>query len=277
MREFSIRKALRGGQWAVSVFAGVVVAVVVATDAGNARQAGQATLAFAPEPAAVPAAQQATYVLGVAGAERLFGADIEITFDPKTVEVVDADPAKEGVQVQIGPFLDPGFVVYNVADNTTGKLRVAFTQVAPKAPASGAGALLTIDLRATGGGNPGLRVSAALLARDDGTSQPVTIPALGAATPAAPQGSPVANPTQLPTETPAATATAIAAETTTVRELPGTTPATIRPADSTQADETEDDSTNWLPIALVALAVLVVGGAAFGLSRRKNNSNGEGL
>ena len=100
------------------------------------------------------------------------GADIEISFDPKAVAIVDADPAKEGVQVRIGPFLDPGFVVYNVADNAAGKLRVTFTQVAPRPAANGNGGILSFDLKATGGGAPALKVSAALLARNDGSPQP---------------------------------------------------------------------------------------------------------
>ncbi|MBK9610645.1 cohesin domain-containing protein [Candidatus Amarobacter glycogenicus] len=169
----------------------------------SAQQDVPATLAFSPVPAPIEAGQQATYVLGIANATRLFGADIEISFDPKAVAIVDADPAKEGVQVRIGPFLDPGFVVYNVADNAAGKLRVTFTQVAPRPAANGNGGILSFDLKATGGGDPALKVSAALLARNDGSPQPVSLPSTGV-TPAAPQGSPVPNPTQIPGPTTAA-------------------------------------------------------------------------
>ena len=115
-------------------------------------QEDTATLAFSPQPpSSIAAGQHATYVLGIANATRLFGADIEISFDPKAVAITDADPAKDGVQVVPGSFLDPGFVVYNLADNTTGKLRVTFTQVAPTSPATGSGALLSFELTAVGG------------------------------------------------------------------------------------------------------------------------------
>ncbi|MGE3075191.1 MAG: hypothetical protein AB7N24_15660 [Dehalococcoidia bacterium] len=183
--------------WVVAVV-GLAMASVVFGGSTAKGQDGTATLAFSPPPGAIGAGQHATYVLGIANATRLFGADIEISFDPKAVAIVDADPAKDGVQVKLGPFLDPGFVVYNLADNTTGKLRVTFTQVAPTAPATGSGALLSFEINAVAGGDPGLKVAAALLARDDGTEQPVTIPVSGGEKPAQPQGSPAPNPTQIP-------------------------------------------------------------------------------
>ncbi len=164
----------------------VVVMVVVAVGLfalnGSAAsgQESKATLAFSPPPQAIAAGQHATYVLGIANATRLFGADIELSFDPKVVAVVDADPAKDGVQVKLGPFLDPGFVVYNLADNATGKLRVTFTQVAPSSACHTDRAPYSPS-RSTrsAGGDPKLRITAALLARDDGTEQPVTIPVAG--------------------------------------------------------------------------------------------------
>ncbi|MBK7327911.1 MAG: hypothetical protein IPI85_02095 [Dehalococcoidia bacterium] len=65
---------------------------------------------FLPSPP-IDAGQQATYVLGIANATRPVRRRHRDFFDPKAVAIVDADPAKEGVQVRIGPFLDPGFVV----------------------------------------------------------------------------------------------------------------------------------------------------------------------
>lgn len=229
-------------------------------------QETSATLAFAPSPAALPAGQQATYVLGIAGAQRLFGADLEVSFDPAVVSIVDADPAKDGIQVTILPFLDPGFVVFNVADNSVGRIRVTYTQVAPKLAANGNGGLISIDLKATAGGDPKLRVSAALLAREDGSPQPVTLPSTGT-TPVVPSSSPAPNPTEIPT--PTRTATSLAG---------GTAAATVTPAiipPSPGPEPGDDSSTNWtLPLVLGGVAVVAIA-AAVVVGRRYLKRNGE--
>ena len=66
----------------------------------------------------------------------------------KLVEVVDADPAREGVQFTPGTFPQPDFVARNVADNEAGTLRYVITQVHPTEPASGDGVLFTVQFRA---------------------------------------------------------------------------------------------------------------------------------
>ena len=68
---------------------------------------------------------------------RLIRLDLALTFDPNVVEVVDADPNQAGVQAALGTFLDSGFVVLNAADNVTGTLRFAMTQLNPSQPKSG--------------------------------------------------------------------------------------------------------------------------------------------
>lgn len=250
----------------------VFTACVFASRAGVSQaQESPATLSFAPPPATLAAGEQATYVLGIAGAQRLFGADIDVTFDPAVASVVDADPTKEGVQVTILPFLDPGFVVFNVADNGIGRIRVTYTQVAPKAAANGNGGLISFDLKATAGGDPKLRVSAALLAREDGSPQPVTLPFTGT-TPVAPSASPAPNPTEIPTPTSRGGASPAAT---------GKPPETIAAA-GTQvitpsgpgADPDDDSSTNWtLPLVLGGVAVAAI--AAVVVGRRYLKRNGE--
>lgn len=255
----------------VLAIAAIVAGGWLATSgAGPARaQETPATLAFAPSPAPLPAGGEATYVLGITGAQRLFGADIEIDFDPAAVSVVDADPVKEGTQVNILPFLDAGFVVFNVADNTAGKIRVTYTQVAPKAAANGDGGLISLQLKAKAGGDPKLRVSAALLARQDGSPQPVTLGASGA-TPAPPSASLAPNPTVIPTAATTAAAPSVASGATTASAA-GT--AAIAPSGPGPAPA-DDSSTNWtLPLVLGGVAVAAI--AAVVVGRRYLNRNGE--
>jgi cell division septation protein DedD len=168
-------------------------------------------------------------------------------------------------------------VVYNVADNAAGKLRVTFTQVAPKAPADGNGGLISFDLKATGGGDPKLKVSAALLARNDGSPQPVTVPSSGG-TPVQPQGSPVANPTQIPGGSGNSASASSQASTTTPLAQQGTTPAAnATPGGvitSAPAHANDGDAMNWTP-AWIAAGVAALVAAAVAVGWRYKQRNGE--
>jgi len=240
---------------AVVLGIGVVVAVAMTPGASPTRaQQSAAELSLAPTPAPLATGQRATYTVVIKGAERLFGADLELSFDPGAAAIVDADPAKDGVQARIGPLLDPGFVVYNVADNRAGKLRVTFTQVAPKAAVSGDGGIVSFDVEATGGGDPKLRISAALLARDDGLAQPVIIAASGA-TPVAPQGSPIPNPTPMPEES-------LESPTTQTSPTIGTGDSPTTPTVAVAATASDNGGNGWGLAAIVVGALAVLGGAA---------------
>ena len=79
----------------------------------------------------------------LADARDVYAIDVRATYDPQVVEIVDADPARDGVQLVPGAFPQPDFVARNVADNAAGALRYAITQVNPTAPASGVGSSST--------------------------------------------------------------------------------------------------------------------------------------
>lgn len=105
----------------------------------------------------------------------LYGLDVRLTFDPATVQVVDADPATAGVQIQpLSGFLSPDFVVRRSADNSTGLVRYAVTQVAPSQPVSGSGAVARIDLRGVQPGVIAVPFTQVELARNNGSSIPAT-------------------------------------------------------------------------------------------------------
>lgn len=80
-------------------------------------------------------------------AYEVYGIEVRAKFDPAVVEVVDADPAKDGIQMTPGSFLQPDFLVRNTADNQAGTLQYVTTQTNPTPPASGTGIVLSIQLR----------------------------------------------------------------------------------------------------------------------------------
>lgn len=207
--------------------------------------------------------------------EGLYGADLVFTFDPDVVEVVDADPSQDGVQVALGLFLDPGFVLRNLADNVQGKVHFAMTQLNPSEAKSGSGVLIVVKLRGKRAGATPLTMVNAQLARRDGigisattadgqvevliasaaadTSTP--IPSQGAGTPLPtstlrPTAQPTATPL-LPTDTPQP------AETPT-RVAPAVPSVTVQPTETYSPSPTLTDrlpvATNTLVPAVPSLA-----------------------
>lgn len=114
--------------------------------------------------------QVATLTIVLAEAQDVYGIDVSASFDPQLVEVVDADPAKDGIQLTVGAFPQPDFVARNIADNQAGTLRYAVTQVNPTEPASGSGAVVSMQFRAkAANGQSALTIGPVELADRTGT------------------------------------------------------------------------------------------------------------
>jgi hypothetical protein len=128
-------------------------------------------------------------------AANLYGIDLEAVFDPADVQVVDADAAASGVQVQPGTFLKADFSVRNLADNQAGRLRYIVTQVSPTPAASGRGVLFTIRLLGKKADSTSrFEIVSAVMADRRGTKLPVTV--RGADLVVLPQRNPTAVPTE---------------------------------------------------------------------------------
>jgi len=80
-------------------------------------------------------------------AQDVYAIDVQASFDPAAVEVVDADAGRDGVQMIPGDFVKPDFAVRNTADNAAGTLQYVITQVNPTEPVSGTGTVFSIQLR----------------------------------------------------------------------------------------------------------------------------------
>lgn len=67
------------------------------------------------------------------GADGVQAVEIELKFDPALIQVEDADPDAEGVQVTVNPQLagDGVKVTRNTADNTTGRVELQLTGLPP--------------------------------------------------------------------------------------------------------------------------------------------------
>ncbi|MBN1178496.1 MAG: hypothetical protein JXD18_04755 [Anaerolineae bacterium] len=104
----------------------------------------------------------------------LAGAEVHLAFDPAVVEVVDADPQTDGVQIADGDFLAADLVAQNEVDVSSGVINYAVARMPPNAPANGSGRLAVITLRAVTGGEPvALVLQDVLLADPDGLPIPI--------------------------------------------------------------------------------------------------------
>ena len=92
----------------------------------------------------VAAGQTAPLSVVVTDIQDLYGMELHLRFDPAVLQVADADPNKDGIQVTAGDFLSADFVAQNQADNQTGSIDYAVTQVSPNEPKSGSGTLFVI-------------------------------------------------------------------------------------------------------------------------------------
>jgi hypothetical protein len=117
-------------------------------------------------------ADAVTVDIRIENATYLYGAEVHLAFDPNHLEVQDADPDTEGVQIQAGSFPSPDFVVQNQADNNKGTIDYAVTQMAPREAVDGSGILATVTVKGKGKGPASLTFVEAMLANPDGQEIP---------------------------------------------------------------------------------------------------------
>jgi hypothetical protein len=127
----------------------------------------------AAEAQAVAAVRLDPAALSLENVTDLAGAEVHLSFDPDVVEVVDADPDEEGIQIAHGGFLDADFVAQNRADPSTGRIDYAVARMPPHEPADGSGPLAVITLRLVGSGEAVLTLQDVLLADPEGYPIPV--------------------------------------------------------------------------------------------------------
>jgi len=131
--------------------------------------AAQSSVIVRPDPVALglKSGTEGAVVLRFENVEALYGLEAHLTFDPNIVEVVDADAAKPGVQLQAADWLKDGFVATNQADNSIGKIDFAATLINPALPISGTNSFATINFRAKQDGVSPLTIDNAILVTRD--------------------------------------------------------------------------------------------------------------
>ncbi|MBC7234668.1 MAG: hypothetical protein H5T69_02415 [Chloroflexi bacterium] len=131
-----------------------------------------ATIWISPTHSEVAVGMTTTVDIEISNVKNLYGATVELSFDPTLAQVVDADPGEAGVQIALGDLLSPDNVVTNQVDNTAGTIELDLSQIAPSPPVTGTGTLASIVFEGTHGGLSPISFTEVLLGNPDGVEIP---------------------------------------------------------------------------------------------------------
>jgi hypothetical protein len=149
---------------------GLLSVLALAVLPAAAHAAGQPQLQLTANKSQVKVGQQVIVEVRVKDAPTVYGADVRLSFDPALLEVVDADPGTEGIQVRPGRFLNAsqGFFLQHQVDNTAGTIDYALTLLNPAPPAQGNGVLVQVTFRARSSGRTTVSISEGLFGTQTG-------------------------------------------------------------------------------------------------------------
>jgi len=148
----------------------IFLALAVLSSPGLARGAdGDVVVRVMPFEGSYRQGEEITVEVWVENVAQLYGADISLRFDPTRFSVLDADPIRPGVQITpSSSLLSPDMVIRREADNGSGQVWYAVTQLNPSAPVSGSGMLFSFRLQMKLAGLDVVRVESQQLATRDG-------------------------------------------------------------------------------------------------------------
>ena len=146
---------------------------IAAWVAGTAAAQGGTRILLASESLALSPGDTGTLEIRVENIAQLAGAELHLTFSAALLEIVDADPETDGVQIAHGDFLSPDFVVQNIADPAAGTIDYAITCMPLDKAASGSGVLARITFNTLAEGETEVKIRSTLLA--DAQGQPIPV------------------------------------------------------------------------------------------------------
>ena len=196
--------------------------------AGLIRAEAGASVFFDPTSATVPVDALLDLDIGVSDVVGLQALQMEITFNPAVLQVVDADPVLTGVQIVPGDIFPQDTPLFNIASNVLGTCEYSIVRFA-SLPFSGDGTIATIPFQAIAVGSSPITITA-LIMQDGVGDIPVTVSGATINVVAAGDETPTATATH--TAAPTATETASPSPTATATPTPIETLPTIDPAPS---------------------------------------------
>jgi hypothetical protein len=155
------------------IIACLLVTVVEAAKPTRVSADEIATLRPFPEELALDVGEDASMEVMIRDVSNLFGFQMMIEFDPALLAVQDADTSSEEVQIELGDFVSPDWILKNEVDVENGVIQLAVCSRAPSRPAGGDGVLATVTWQGLAAGTSDIALSDVLLSTPRGESIPV--------------------------------------------------------------------------------------------------------
>lgn len=104
----------------------------------------------------------------------MMAAQLQLRYNPAVAQVVDADPARDGVQIRVGSAFSGGFVAQNTVDTTNGVISFAATLLGGS-PISGTTTLIGVDWQPLTAGSANLTLENVILVNNNGQAMTFTV------------------------------------------------------------------------------------------------------
>jgi len=116
---------------------------------------------------------QGTSSVRVENVQNMIAFQLELRYNPAIVEVIDADPGREGVQVKVSNAFASGFIAQNIVDTGNGRISVAATLLGGGV-ISGSAELISVDWAPEAAGASALTLENVILVRSNNQVIPFT-------------------------------------------------------------------------------------------------------
>ena len=147
------------GRVAVVLLALLLLSFAPRTEHAVLAQDGQTMVTIKPVSGTYAVGDTIAVEVWIEDVEDLYGADVRLRFNPSRFTVQDADLTQPGVQITPrADLLSPDIVVKKEADNAAGTVWYAVSQLNPRPPASGSGAICSFTLQVLSGWNGDLTI-----------------------------------------------------------------------------------------------------------------------
>lgn len=162
--------------WAMALRLAWVLALFIPLGpfgAGSAAQAqGPTTLRCRIDQDELNVGAETDLFIDILEVEGLYGYQLELTYPTDQIQFQDRDPVRDGVNLETDSFLNSDQVLFNTADNTTGRVQMAVFQLSPSTPKSGSGILAVATILGNNPGPASFAFENVVLSDQDGNALP---------------------------------------------------------------------------------------------------------
>jgi hypothetical protein len=157
-------------------FAPLLLSIIIIS-IGQLRAQGTAVVFLEPQSLTLNQGQTRRVVVRIENAADVYGVQMDLSFEPSQIRVVDEDETRPGVQVLSGDFLtiNESFEAANEVNNEAGYLFYAYSRLSPAEPVSGSGILFEFEVEALETGSIEFQFDRVLVASPDGVELPVHV------------------------------------------------------------------------------------------------------